>query len=116
VVESEGAVSVVIEPLIHVETTRIGEQTVVVATGEIDLASAGKLQAAIAELSGQVVTVDLRGVEFIDSTGLAMLIKEHDRVGESGGELRLVVQEKGPVVRLFELTGLAQSFQLSNSL
>lgn len=106
----------VIEPLIHVETTRIGEQTVIVATGEIDLASAGKLQAAIAELTSQVVTVDLRGVEFIDSTGLAMLIKEHDRLGESGGELRLVVQEKGPVVRLFELTGVARSFQLSNSL
>lgn len=88
----------------------------IVATGEIDLASAGKLQAAIAELSGQVVTIDLRGVEFIDSTGLAMLIKEHDRLGESGGELKLVVQEKGPVVRLFELTGVAQSFQLSNSL
>ncbi|HVR79592.1 MAG TPA: STAS domain-containing protein [Acidimicrobiia bacterium] len=106
----------VIEPLIHVETTRIEEQTVIVATGEIDLASAGKLQTAIAELSGQVVTVDLRGVEFIDSTGLAMLIKEHDRLGKSGGELKLVVQEKGPVVRLFELTGVAQSFQLSNSL
>jgi anti-anti-sigma factor len=108
--------SVVIEPLIHVETTQIGEHTVVVASGEIDLSSAGKLQAAIAELSGQVVIVDLRGVEFIDSTGLAMLIKEHDRVGESGGELKLVVQEKGPVVRLFELTGVAQAFQISNSL
>lgn len=106
----------VIEPLIHVETTRIGEQTVIVATGEIDLASAGKLQAAIAELTSQVVTVDLRGVEFIDSSGLAMLIKEHDRLGESGGELRLVVQVKGPVARLFELTGVARSFQLSNSL
>lgn len=106
----------VIEPLVHVETTRIGHQTVVVVRGEVDLASVGQLQSAIGRYSGQVLTVDLRGVDFIDSAGLAVLMKEHDRLVETGGELKLVVKDKGPVSRLLELTGLTQSFPISNTL
>jgi len=106
----------VIEPLVNLETTLIGGQDVVVVNGEVDLSTAGELQAAIAGFSSQILTVDLRGVEFIDSAGLAVLMKEHARLRGNGGELRLVVKEKGPVSRILELTGVAETFRVSNSL
>jgi len=102
-------------PQLVVETTRIGSHDVVVAKGEIDLASAPRVEAALETFSGQEVVLDLRGVEFMDSAGLKMLLGQRSRLDESGGVLRLVLGE-GAVMRLLELTSVSDAFSISHTI
>jgi anti-sigma B factor antagonist len=80
--------------------------------GELDLASAPMLEQGLldAEAAGAArLVLDLSGLEFIDSTGLHVLVRAHERARETGQQLSLV---RGPraVQRLFELTGAARVF------
>jgi anti-sigma B factor antagonist len=76
--------------------------------GEVDLASAPKLAAAMTELMDRgytQVAVDLGSVEFIDSSGLGVLVGSLRRLREDGGDL--VLRAASPAVtRILELTGL----------
>ncbi|HEY1633414.1 MAG TPA: STAS domain-containing protein [Acidimicrobiales bacterium] len=81
---------------------------VLTVRGEVDLASAPKLAAAITELMDRGNTnlaVDLGSVEFIDSSGLGVLVGSLRRLREDGGDL--VLRAASPAVtRILELTGL----------
>ncbi len=80
----------------------------VVASGEIDLATSPGLRDALALLSdGQhrTVVLDLSGVSFLDSAGLSVLVAFHKRFRELGGELRIVVTDRR-VTKVVELVGL----------
>ena len=81
---------------------------VVRPVGEIDLASAGAVTDALDAVhadGGGPVRLDLTGVTFMDSTGLRVVIREHQRAGADGG-LRVAVARGGEVHRLMELAGL----------
>ena len=75
-----------------------------VATGEIDAHTSPALAAAIDE-AGPDVVLDLSGVEFVDSSGLRVLIDAHQRLADAGGGLRLVALSE-PVRRLLEISGV----------
>lgn len=87
---------------------------VVVASGELDVASAPDLRravvSAVADGARQVV-IDLTGVDFIDSFGLGVVIGAVKRVRAHEGRLAVVVAD-GPVRRAFELTGLDRVLEL----
>ncbi len=102
-------------PQLLLETTRIGSHDVIVAAGEIDLASASRVESAIEEFAGQEVVLDLRGVEFMDSAGLKVLLNQRSRLEDSGGALRLVVGE-GAVMRLLELTNVSDAFLIGQTI
>jgi len=93
------------EPL-HTALERHGETIVVVASGEIDLSSADRLQAQLRALLSTVgrVVLDLRHVDFIDWSALRCMLAVDKASRHSGVEFLLV---PGPqqVQRLFELTG-----------
>ena|ERR1700720_2059596 len=78
-------------------------------SGELDMASVPLLHAAIARICGAGgvgrITLDLSGLIFIDSTGLAEIILTSRLCDRDGLDLTLI---RGPraVQRLFELTGL----------
>jgi anti-sigma B factor antagonist len=58
--------------------------------GELDLAVAGRLRAALerAQRDGcEQVMVQLEGCQFIDSTGIAVIVHAHRALAESGGRL-----------------------------
>ena len=85
-------------------------QTRVVLTGELDIANADGLeqQLAAAEVdSPATLVLDLRRVEFIDSTGLRTLVSADERAREQGRRLAVVC---GPnaVARILEVTQLDQ--------
>jgi anti-anti-sigma factor len=82
--------------------------------GEVDLATAPALDKELARHRGRVV-VDLRKVPFMDSSGLRVLLNHKLRLEETGGHLRLLVNTSD-IMRLFELTGLRESFQIDKSL
>ncbi len=102
-------------PQLLLETTRIGSHDVIVAAGEIDLASAPRLESSIEQFAGQEVVLDLRGVEFMDSAGLKVLLNQRSRLEDSGGALRLVVGQ-GAVIRLLELTNVSDAFVIGQTI
>lgn len=90
---------------------------VIEVDGEVDLYSAPPLEEQTALALGQGakhVIFDLSRVNFIDSTGLGILVGALKRLRISGGTLSLVVTDYD-VERLFELTGLRDSFQIYRS-
>jgi anti-sigma B factor antagonist len=84
------------------------EPPVLTVRGEVDLASAPKLAAALGDLIDRGHTrlaVDLSAVEFIDSSGLGVLVGSLKRLREEGGDL-VLCGASPPVLRIIELTGL----------
>jgi anti-sigma B factor antagonist len=71
--------------------------------GELDLATAARLEQALAQ-AGDDVLLDLRDLTFMDSTGVRVLLE----ASESGPEeLRIVLPESGDVRVTIEETGIA---------
>jgi anti-anti-sigma factor len=80
---------------------------VLVLTGELDVAATPAFEAAVASVaSSDPLLVDLRGLEFIDSTGLGVLVKLHQQTDEQQHQFGLI-RGTGQVERLLGLTGLA---------
>ena len=81
------------------------EVSVVAVVGEIDLATAAQLRECLSTLAGRVV-IDLAGVTFLDSSGIAVLVSQRNRlVGVDGG-----LWLRGPndmVRRTLEIVGFA---------
>jgi anti-anti-sigma factor len=94
----------------RVEVRSDGDAAVVTVSGELDLASSAALEEEfqrVAESDAQQVVVDLRSLEFMDSTGLSTLVKAHQRAVESGQRFGLV-RGSPQVQRLLSLTGVAE--------
>jgi anti-anti-sigma factor len=89
---------------------RDDERAVVIGvSGELDLASSPELERELERgisSGAELLIIDLRRLEFMDSTGLSVLVRAHQKATESGKRLAVV---KGPqqVQRLLSLTGVA---------
>jgi anti-sigma B factor antagonist len=91
----------------RVEVRRQSESTVIVVTGELEVASATRLRTALDEAwrsRSKRVILDLRAVEFMDSTGLQLVVRAHKRaqrdkrcfaVVEGGEQVRLPLRRTG---------------------
>lgn len=82
--------------------------------GEVDIYTAPRLKGAVVECleqRGNRLLVDLRGVDFIDSTGLGVLIGGVKRINEGNSEMALVCT-KGSILRLLAITGLDKVFPI----
>jgi anti-anti-sigma factor len=80
----------------------------VILSGELDASTAGGLYEELARLSREGVVhvaLDLTALEFIDSTGISVIIAEHKRTASSGGELIILTPHRN-VRRVFEVVGL----------
>ena len=85
---------------------------VVGVRGEVDIATAPKLREKLVELASRgakQVIVDLDGVEFLDSTGLGVLIGGMKRLRGLDGDLTLVCTQPR-ILKVFEITGLNRAF------
>ena len=94
-----------------------GDRTVVVVGGEIDVYTAPKLREQLIDLvsSGQYhLVVDMEGVEFLDSTGLGVLVGGLKRVRAHEGSLRLVCTQER-ILKIFRITGLTKVFPIHTS-
>jgi len=77
--------------------------------GELDIATAPELERLVNERidAGQEVVVDLRGLEFMDSSGIRVLVAAHARAGRAG--TRVFVVRPAPnsaVAKIVEVSGL----------
>ena len=100
----------------RVEVRNADATTVISVSGELDLASSPALEdelERVAQSDAQLVVVDLRGLEFMDSTGLSVLVRAHQRAEENGRRLGLVNGSQ-QVQRLLTLTGVADRLTLTD--
>ena len=98
-------------------THEVGETTVVAVGGEIDVYTAPKLRDKITELVGAGVydiVIDLEAVEFLDSTGLGVIVGGLKKVRAHDGSLRLVCTQDR-LLKIFRITGLAKVFDIHQS-
>jgi anti-sigma B factor antagonist len=91
----------------QIEVQRLENGTVLVLTGELDVAATPTFEETVATVSdSDPLIVDLRGLEFIDSTGLGVIVRLHQQTEEQQHEFGLI-RGTGQVERLLGLTGLA---------
>jgi anti-sigma B factor antagonist len=101
----------------RVEVRSEDRTTVISVSGELDLASSPALEEEldrVAQSDAKVVIVDLRNLEFMDSTGLSVLVRAHQRAEEDGRRLGLVNGSQ-QVQRLLSLTGVADRLTLADA-
>jgi anti-anti-sigma factor len=94
-------------PEFAIHADREGPVATVAVRGELDVATAPELEAAIAALESgyEELVIDLSQCSFFASSGISVLLDENARGGEAG--FRLVVVKAPPEVqRIFDLTSL----------
>lgn len=102
--------------LLQISQSDRGDWSVVAAEGEVDVASSPSLSQALDEAikARHKVVADLRGVTFLDSTGLGVLVQALNTCTEVGGELRLAITDPN-VLKVFEVTALDDVFAIHAS-
>jgi anti-sigma B factor antagonist len=97
-------------PTLEFETIKNGTVAVIVATGELDLSGAAVLEAEIERLAAEpelgTVVLDMRGLEFMDSSGLRLVVLADMRAREAGRRFALV-RGSETVHRVFEITRMS---------
>jgi anti-sigma B factor antagonist len=94
-----------------------GTSRVIAFAGELDLANAGTAESA---LDGSLtdatmpLIVDMRELEFIDSTGIALLVSTLSR-NDGGARVSFIPSDFPAVTRVLELTGLAERLPLAEA-
>jgi anti-sigma B factor antagonist len=102
---------------LSLSTRTEGDRTVVVVGGEIDVYTAPKLREQLIDLvsSGAYhLVVDMESVDFLDSTGLGVLVGGLKRVRAHDGSLRLVCTQER-ILKIFRITGLTKVFPIHDS-
>jgi anti-sigma B factor antagonist len=92
-----------------VDVQRRDDVTIVQPHGELDLATVETLRAALdgVDKAGRLV-LDLRGLSFIDSTGLHLLVALNQRARRDGFQFTLVAPAP-PADRAIQVSGLGQT-------
>lgn len=89
------------------------DPALVVAEGQIDSFTSTSLDEALAALpADRSISVDLSGVEFVDSSGLRVIVRAHKRQLAGGSEL-IILKPSDPVSRLLDITGLTPELTIS---
>jgi anti-anti-sigma factor len=100
----------------RVEVKDEAHATVLAVQGELDLASSSTLEEELARVpeDRSLIILDLRELEFMDSTGLSVVVKAHQRAEERGHRFGLV-RGRPQVQRLLTLTGVAGRIEIGDS-
>jgi anti-anti-sigma factor len=95
-----------------------GDTPILAVTGELDLASTPTLEQELERVRTKgpsLIIIDLRELEFMDSTGLSVIIRAHQRA-EKGGHRLGIVNGSRQVRRLLSLTGVADRLLIVDDL
>jgi anti-anti-sigma factor len=104
--------------LLNFQTTVTGDVAVVVMAGELDVAGSGLLERELERIAvdhePRRIVLDMSELDFMDSTGLRLVVLANQRAAAAGRQLTLV---KGPtdVHRVFEITRMTDRLQFVDS-
>jgi anti-sigma B factor antagonist len=94
----------------EVRHERTGSVPLVAVSGEIDLATAELVRAALGETPrDKPVVIDLSDTSFIDCSGLRVLLDEH---GRRSGRMHIVCAPDGPLARILEVSRVPHELRL----
>jgi anti-anti-sigma factor len=94
-------------PQLTVERSETDGIHIVALSGELDMRGVGELETVLAQPgAGARICLDLTKLSFIDSTGLATVIRGHQALTAGGGAMAVACGAKGSVRRTFDTTGL----------
>jgi anti-sigma B factor antagonist len=99
---------------LEVERSRSDGYELLTVEGEIDIATASRMIAALSEVLADMevpLVVDLSGVVFMDSTGLALLMNARRRATRNGHGFAIVCPS-GPISRLFEIADMVENLRV----
>jgi anti-sigma B factor antagonist len=102
---------------LEVSTRDVGEHTVIKLKGEVDIYTAPALRETIVDAVDKgryKIAVDLDEVDFLDSTGLGVLVGGLKRVKQHEGELGIICNQD-KILRIFKITGLTKIFNMYTS-
>jgi len=95
------------------ETSIAGGAAVVALSGELDLAGAAAVEQELARLEADspgAIVLDLRGVEFMDSSGLRLIAVTMQRA-QAGGRRFALVPGHDQVMRVFDITRMRERLE-----
>jgi anti-sigma B factor antagonist len=99
---------------LSLETREVADRTVVSVAGEIDVYTAPRLRDRISELvaDGRYhLVIDMEKVDFLDSTGLGVLVGGLKKVRTHDGSMELICSQDR-LLKIFRITGLAKVFTI----
>jgi anti-sigma B factor antagonist len=97
------------------ECRQEGGRLLVVVRGELDLATTPALEDVLLEGldAGDRVLLDVRGLAFMDSSGVRTLVSAHARAGRDGERFAVVRPARGSeVARIIDVSGLDAELRL----
>lgn len=92
-------------------TLRVSDDAgrVIALSGELDMANASTLATELEkaeETGAESILIDMSELEFIDSTGIAVIVAAHRRLNADAARLQLIRSEASEVCRVMDVTGL----------
>jgi anti-sigma B factor antagonist len=104
------------DPSFRVTMTGTADRAEVSLEGELDLSTAPQLRerlVALAEQDETDIVLDLTRLNFVDSTGLSVLVMAFNRSRAAGGSITLR-NPSASVLRILEITGLVSVFNVES--
>jgi anti-anti-sigma factor len=105
--------------LVELEIEERGDVVVAYVSGELDIAGAPGMGDRIHDAvptSARRLVVDFSGLQFIDSSGIAMLFGLARKLGSRRQELHVVARSGGPVSRVLQLVEFDQAAPVHETL
>ncbi len=103
---------------VHVRASKAGSPRVVEVTGEVDVFSSHAFKAALTrelDKGNYSIVVDLSQVEYMDSTGLGVLVAAFKRARQHDGKIALFGLNR-QLTKIFDMTGLCRVFDIQKTL
>ena len=97
-------------PPFSIDVAQQGQRTCLNLSGELDIATVGELEDALRTRldAGEDVVVDLRGLAFMDSSGVRALVAAHQSAQSGDASLVIVRAPRGTEVdRVIDVSGIA---------
>ena len=91
------------------------DMLIITASGEIDLENSGNLRQQVHEAldNNKTVSVEMSAVNYIDSSGIAVLIESKQRAGEGSKEFKILKPSEA-VLSVLKLAKLISFFEIVN--
>jgi len=103
--------------LLSVDIEKTNGRARIALSGELDISSAGRVEEELAALqaeSPQLLVLDLRKLDFMDSTGLRLIVRA-DEAARARGTRFVIVRGPEAVQRVFEIVGLDSRLEMADA-
>ena len=90
-----------------IEVVPCDDEDLVIVTGDLDADTCVQLRETLCGLTNRRLALDLDGLDFLDSSGLSLLLERRRHHDKLGGGVR-VVRASRPVQRVLDLTGTSE--------